>query len=510
MRNGIWASPGQHRDQCTLFAPSLEDMIASDHPVRRLEELLLQVDWNIWEAARARIDFMWLLHAMKIDHSTFAAFRAQFEDELEDLFKQLAVIALKGNMDVELAVDGTRVRANSSRPGALGAAAIERRAQQIAAQLSEALEKTKQADLLDDPGCRSAAELEREIAGLEAQQAKLAHALQRARLRDEAKAGKADKRRAGSARVPLTDPDSHVLQNKEGGYGPNYTPTAAVDTASGVILAASVPEGSKEASVVGDAVAAAREITTGPPERILFDSAFAAGANLESLGRQGIDAYAPGGAPKRDNPAIRPDPTAPVPADKWDALPKQGKKRRVLTREAFVYDREQDCCWCPMGRKLPLARRLKAAARRAHAEIAEYVCEDCADCPLARRCLSRQAKHRRISRDQYEAYREDLRERMQTEAAQQIYRRRAPTAEGVFGHIKRAMGIRQFLRRGLDNVRSEWLWICAAYNVSRILGNACSVNAANSPARTAVSALAGPLLRLLQPDRRQSAVGLVA
>ena len=38
MRNGIWASPGQHRDQCTLFAPSLEDMIASDHPVRRLED----------------------------------------------------------------------------------------------------------------------------------------------------------------------------------------------------------------------------------------------------------------------------------------------------------------------------------------------------------------------------------------------------------------------------------------------------------------------------------------
>jgi len=540
MRDGIWASPEQHRDQCTLFAPSLEDMIGKNHPVRRLEELLLQVDWNVWEAAyggprgrppfhprlmagailygltkkirssreleeatKMRVDFMWLLHAMTVDHSTFAAFRAQFEDELKDLFKQLAVIALKGNMNVELAVDGTRLRANSSRTGALNAAGIERRAQQIAVQLSEALEKTKQSDLFDDPGCSSAAALEKEIAGLEAQQAKLARALQQARLRDEAKASKADKRRAASARVPLTDPDSHVLQNKEGGYAPNYTPTAAVDTARGIILAASVPEGSKEASVVDDAVDAVRELTTEPPERILFDSAFAAGPNLESLAEQGIEAYASGGAPKHDNPAIRPDPSIPVPADNWDALPKQGKKRRVLTKEAFVYDREQDCYWCPMGRKLPLARRLKAASRRAHVEIAEYVCEDCADCPLARRCLSRQAKRRRISRDQYEHYREDLRERMQTEAARQIYRRRAPTAEGVFGHIKQAMGIRQFLRRGLDNVRSEWLWICAAYNVSRILGSASSANPGNAPARTAVSALFGSILGLLQPNRRR-------
>lgn len=547
MRNGIWASPEQHRDQCTLFAPSLEDMIDADHSIRRLEKLLLQVDWSAWEAAyggprgrppfhprlmagailygltkkirssrdleeatKVRVDFMWLLHAMKIDHSTFAAFRAQFEDELKDLFKQLAVIALKGNMNVELAVDGTRLRANSSRTGALSAAAIERRAQQVAAQLAEALEQTKQSDLLDDPSCSSAAELEKEIAGLEAQQAKLAHALQQARLRDEAKASSADKRRAASARVPLTDPDSHVLQNKEGGYGPNYTPTAAVDAASGIIVAASVPEGAKEASVVDDAVAAAREITTEPPARILFDSAFATGANLESLGRQGIDAYAPGGAPKDDNPAIRPDPSEPVPADKWSALPKQGKKRRVLTKEAFVYDREQDCYWCPMGRQLPLARRLKAAVRRPHAEIAEYICEDCADCPLAPRCLSRKAKHRRISRDQYEPHREDLRERMKTQVGQQIYRRRAPTVEGVFGHIKQAMGIRQFLRRGLGNVRSEWLWICAAYNVSRILASAGSGNAANSPANAAVLALVGSILRFRRPNRRQRAIGLAA
>jgi hypothetical protein len=38
----------------------------------------------------------------------------------------------------------------------------------------------------------------------------------------------------------------------------------------------------------------------------------------------------------------------------------------------------------------------------------------------------------------------------------------------VFGIIKSALGFRQFLLRGLDNVRGEWSLVTMAYNMKRI------------------------------------------
>jgi hypothetical protein len=44
-------------------------------------------------------------------------------------------------------------------------------------------------------------------------------------------------------RLPLTDPQSRVTPNKEGGFAPNYTPTATVDIDSGVIVGELLADG---------------------------------------------------------------------------------------------------------------------------------------------------------------------------------------------------------------------------------------------------------------------------
>jgi hypothetical protein len=31
------------------------------------------------------------------------------------------------------------------------------------------------------------------------------------------------------------------------------------------------------------------------------------------------------------------------------------------------------------------------------------------------------------------------------------------------------MGVRQFLLRGLENVRTEWRWVCTAFNLQKLL-----------------------------------------
>src|SRR5262245_39473443 len=48
------------------------------------------------------------------------------------------------------------------------------------------------------------------------------------------------------------------------------------------------------------------------------------------------------------------------------------------------------------------------------------------------------------------------------------YRLRKQTVEPVFGQIKEALGFRRFLLRGIEKVRSEWLMVCAAFDLRKL------------------------------------------
>jgi len=48
------------------------------------------------------------------------------------------------------------------------------------------------------------------------------------------------------------------------------------------------------------------------------------------------------------------------------------------------------------------------------------------------------------------------------------YRLRKQVVEPVFGQIKHARGFRQFLLRGLENVRAEWALLCTAHNLLKL------------------------------------------
>ena len=48
------------------------------------------------------------------------------------------------------------------------------------------------------------------------------------------------------------------------------------------------------------------------------------------------------------------------------------------------------------------------------------------------------------------------------------YRLRKQIVEAVFGQIKQARGFRQFLLRGIENVRAEWAMICIAHNLTKL------------------------------------------
>jgi IS5 family transposase len=57
---------------------------------------------------------------------------------------------------------------------------------------------------------------------------------------------------------------------------------------------------------------------------------------------------------------------------------------------------------------------------------------------------------------------------MGTEAAKEIYKQRAATAECV-NAIARSRGLSQFLVRGLNKVKAVALWYALAHNLMRVV-----------------------------------------
>ncbi|HEY8667606.1 MAG TPA: transposase [Tepidisphaeraceae bacterium] len=98
-----------------------------------------------------------------------------------------------------------------------------------------------------------------------------------------------------------------------------------------------------------------------------------------------------------------------------------------------------------------------------------YECGACAGCPLASRCLPKNATARRVSRDEHEERREEMAQRMKSDEGKAQYQRRSHTAETPFAVLKSRMNLRQFLHRGLEKVGLELRWAATAYNLVKLI-----------------------------------------
>jgi hypothetical protein len=269
--------------------------------------------------------------------------------------------------------------------------------------------------------------------------------------------------------APLADPDSRVLPNKSGGYAPNYTAVLAVDGDSGMILDTQVSPNGNETGTVLPAVANIAENFGKKPVQAVADSGFNNGANLAGLEKEGIEALMPAKWEFKENPALRADPSQPVPEESRDALPVDARNK-VLDKAAFLYDPSKDCYTCPMGKTLPYVENRPYRHGRTYGLYRVYESASCIGCPLAGRCLPGKATQRRVCRDEYETLREKMAGRLRSEAGQQQYRRRAHAAETPFARLKSHMRFRRFLLRGLKKVEQELRWAAIAYNIMKLIG----------------------------------------
>lgn len=507
-----WAKAPMDRQQVTVFCPTLDDMIDEAHPVRLFWEVLSAQDWTLWEAryhgqrgqpaihprilagiilyglsqrlrsSRAweaacqnRLDFIWLSEGRQIDHSTFCGFRTAFRRELKDLFRQIGHLAMAMGLIRlnQVALDGTRVQANSSRHHTARAPQLERELEALDAQIEQWLSEAEAADRQED-----------ELYGQEGTPNRLPPELQKAQRRREvlqqaletvkeldAKRAKRKDMGTRGAQIPVADPEARVLPNKEGGSAPNYTPLVGADEHRGFLVATEVINDTAEDKALPDMVEAAARDLGQQPDTVLADSAFATGVNLKELETRKIEALMPVGSLKaeRDNPACRDDPTQAVAREAWDQLPVSPQTQR-LDKRAFVYVAASDTYFCPLGKPLLFQGQEKYRRKSGlSGEYRVYACAGCSGCPLAERCLADPRQPRRVMRDEYEGYRERAMARLADPEKRKTYDRRMWIVEAPIGVLKSIMNMRRFLVRGLAKVKTEWDWACCAFNVSKLV-----------------------------------------
>ncbi len=507
-----WNQAPLPRDQILLFRETLGDRIPDHHSIRLFAEILDQLDWSSWErhyvlvagqppihpkimagsilyglthgirssrrlewACGHAVDFMWLVEGRAIDHSTFCDFRTRFKRELKDLFRQIGRIAMHMGLIRlnQVALDGTRVRANSSPHATASGKTLEQRLKALDEQIEKMLAEACAADQQDKDlfgDSVSASTLPTELSDLNKRQERLRKAFAAAQKADAKRA----KRKGGptrSAKIPVADPDSAIMPNKEGGYAPNFNPVAAVDSECGMIVDADVLNEMKEGETVIPTVERIESSFGRQPEQFLADSTFATGSNLSGLADRGIEAVMPVEQTKLPdaNPAERADPTRPVAEEDWAKLPRRAQTKK-LDRAAFVYDEKKDCYHCPLGRELAFDYiKMQARDTGQASAYRVHTCGSCEGCGLASDCLMGKSKRRTVSYDQHESARREMAARMKTESGKKAYAKRAHLAETPNGFIKDVLGLRQFLLRGLDKVRTEWLWACTAFNIRKLM-----------------------------------------
>jgi transposase len=508
-----WAKPGVDRKQAMLFYPTLDASIGEHHPVRLLDEILQAQDWSAWKqeydgrhgqppippwimagvilygvmrrirssrqleyACGHNFDFIWLAEGRVIDHTTLCKFRTKFKKPLKELFKRLGRLAMKMELVqlVEMAFDGTRVKANASRFRTWTAARVEEALKELGIHIEQMLNEADTADAADATlwGESEPQALPPELADAKKRQEKLRQILQDLQESDAARKKDGIKT---PAQLPKADTDSTVMPNKEGGYAPNYNPVVASDGAGNYILDCDVISGPNEHNELLPSVDHVEETFDQKPGSVSADKLFATGSNLDGMEERKVEFYTPveSPAPQEGNPAKRDDPRQPVPEKDWPNLPRNDKKK--LAKCCFVYNEAAGVYYCPMGKEMPYRETKKSEGK----VLRIYGCKGCEGCPLAKECLDPKAKRgRTISRDGYEPARERMHAKMQTEVGRTTYNRRMHIGETPFAIIKNILEVRRFLLRGLEKVRTEWRWVCTAYNLRKLIARLGALRAA--------------------------------
>jgi len=348
------------------------------------------------------------------DHDTIATFRRRFLKDIEGLFVRVLELAREMGMLKlgTVALDGTKIHANASRHSALSYEHAGKIEAQLKAEVAELMGRAEAADAAEVADGMSIPD---ELARREERLAKLAEA----RAKIEARAKERFEREAAEHRAKLAARAAKAeASGKKPGGKPPAPPVEGPQPKDQINL---TDEDSRIMPVAGGG----------------FDQCYNAQAvvAVESLLVIAVEVVQ---APN-DKQQI-----APM-LGKIDALPEDlGQPETLLADNGYFS--EANVTLCEAAKIEPLI----ALGRQPHHQS------------LRERFAAAPPAPKNPTPVEAMAY------RLRTPQGKKLYALRKQTPEPVFGIIKSVMGFRQFLLRGLDNVRGEWSLVTMAWNIKRM------------------------------------------
>jgi transposase len=348
------------------------------------------------------------------DHDTIATFRRRFLKDIEGLFVRVLELAREMGMLKlgTVALDGTKIHANASRHSALSYEHAGKIEAQLKAEVAELMARAEAADTADVADGMSIPD---ELARREDRLGKLAEA----RAKIEARAKERFEREAAEHRAKLAAREAKAAATGKKTAG--RPPKLPVEDPQPMDQINLTDEDSRIMPVAGGG----------------FDQCYNAQAvvAVESLLVIAVEVVL---APN-DKQQI-----APM-LGKIDALPEDlGRPGTLLADNGYFS--EANVTLCEAANIEPLI----ALGRQPHHQS------------LHERFAAAPPAPKNPTPVEAMAY------RLRTPQGKKLYALRKQTPEPVFGIIKSVMGFRQFLLRGLDQVRGEWSLVTMAWNMKRM------------------------------------------
>lgn len=460
------------REDTWLLPPTLDELVAVDHPARFVGALVHGLDRAMWAkleiaadgealgapaydprgllcvwlygfmtrirssrkleaACRDQLSFLWLTGWQHPDHNTLWRFYKAHRKEMRELFKYTVRVAIKaGLLDLAVqAIDGTKVKANASKERTYDEAGLKKLLERTEAAIKDLEAQNETGE--DPPPPR----LPQVLAEKQALQQQVTEAIEQVMAED------------GPSRLNLTDADAQLMKSRQGfvaGYNAQAMVSPLDPEAAGTgglfITATAVGNCPADQDQLLPMIEQAEENTGRPADLTLADGGYHSGPNLVACAEQG-------------HAIVMPESNRPA-----------GKAPAAYGKESFRYVSETDTYVCPEGQTLEFAgekhRKGRSASRvyRASRSI-------CLACPAFGTCTKDRRHGRMLESGPEEQALRTHRAWMATAKARAAYRQRKQLPEPTFGILKEQQDARRFLLRGIDNVRAEWTMLATAFNL---------------------------------------------
>jgi transposase len=385
---------------------------------------------------KRNVEVMWLLEKLTPDDKTISNFRKDNAVALRKVFREFSLwCSRQGLYGKELiAVDGSKIRANSSRKNIHTPKGTEKDLASVDKKISEYMNALESNDAAEqsDPALSPEA-IHEALKRLNEKKDKFNGWLKRIEEND-------------GCEISTVDPDAHFMH--QGGDGRSldacYNVQSVVDGKHKLVVDFDVSTCPDDKGALPKMTESAKEIMGVEKITVVADKGYYDGDDLKECEQNGTTCY----VPKMQNGKLAPD-------SKYD-------------HKNFRYDKDTDSYICPEGAVLVFQRVRKRPKGRTDRLYFNF--DACQKCEFRKNCWKNKSRRgREIFRSPNQDTLDIVDARMSSDEAREISRERKKIVEHPFGTVKKIWGYSQFLCRGQEKTTAEQSLAFWAYNFRRVI-----------------------------------------